>query len=306
MLGKLRYAIDEIAANYDRQTWWQNRAANRVVGPIQSRFHKNDGIRVLDREWDTLLVLDACRADLFEEIADTDTYDSYERVYSAGSATHEWTKANFRSPAKTDCVYVTGNPVVSRQVETAFHCFLEPWRESFDSEIGTVPPEGVTEAALEAREQFPEKRLIVHYLQPLYPFIGAPNLRYAAFNGTEEVTTEDVKQGATDIWEAVGLGYEDADEVWEAYGNNLQRVLDTIEPLLNHDGRTVVTSDHGNNLGERMPLLPMRLYGHPTGIHHPALREVPWAVIDGESVGDGDRQMTVDVEEQLRSLGYAD
>jgi len=82
-------------------------------------------------------------------------------------------------------------------------------------------------------------------------------------------------------------------------------VLDTIEPLLNHDGRTVVTSDHGNNLGERMPLLPMRLYGHPTGIHHPALREVPWAVIDGESVGDGDRQMTVD-EEQLRSLGYAD
>jgi len=111
---------------------------------------------VLDREWDTLLVLDACRADLFEEIADTDTYDSYERVYSAGSATHEWTKANFRSPAKTDCVYVTGNPVVSRQVETAFHCFLEPWRESFDSEIGTVPPEGVTEAALEAREQFPK------------------------------------------------------------------------------------------------------------------------------------------------------
>jgi len=50
MLGKLRYAVDEIAANYDRQTWWQNRATNRVVGPIQSRFHKNDGIRVLDRE----------------------------------------------------------------------------------------------------------------------------------------------------------------------------------------------------------------------------------------------------------------
>jgi len=40
MLGKLRYAVDEIAANYDRQTWWQNRAANRVVGPIQSRFHE--------------------------------------------------------------------------------------------------------------------------------------------------------------------------------------------------------------------------------------------------------------------------
>lgn len=121
VLGKLRYAVDEIAANYDRHTWWQNRAAHRIVRPIQSRFHENDDIRVLDCEWDTLLVLDACRADLFEDIADTDTYDSYERVYIAGSATHEWTKANFRSPANTNSVYVTGNPVVSRQVETAFH-----------------------------------------------------------------------------------------------------------------------------------------------------------------------------------------
>lgn len=214
-------------------------------------------------------------------------------------------KANFRSPAKTDCVYVTA-PVVSRQVETAFYCFLEPWLESFDSEIGTVPPENIMEAALEARKQFPENRLIVHYLQPHYPFIGAPDLRYAAFNGTEEVTIEGVKQGATDIWEAVGLGYGDADEVWEAYSDNLRRVLDAIEPLLDHDGRAVVTSDHGNNLGERMPLLPMRLNGPPTGIHHPTLREVTWAVVDGESVDDGDRQMTADVEEQLRSLGYAD
>lgn len=120
------------------------------------------------------------------------------------------------------------------------------------------------------------------------------------------MTIESVKQGTTDIWEAVGLGYEDADEVWGAYGDNLRRVLDAIEPLLGHDGRTVVTSDHGNNLDERMPLLPTQLYWHPTGIHHPALREVLWAVIDGELVDDGDRQVTADVEEQLNSLGYAD
>jgi hypothetical protein len=63
---------------------------------------------------DTLLALYACRADLFEEIADTDTYDSYEHAYSGGSAIYEWTKASFRDPAKIDCVYVTGNPVVSR------------------------------------------------------------------------------------------------------------------------------------------------------------------------------------------------
>ncbi|MFC4245640.1 hypothetical protein ACFOZ7_01240 [Natribaculum luteum] len=306
MLGKLRYAVDEIAANYDRRTWWQNRTANRIIAPIQAQLHNSDGIRVLDREWDTLLVLDACRADLFEEVVETETYDSYERVYSAGSATNEWVRANFSGPAQTDCVYVTGNPVVSRQVETAFHHFLEPWREEFDPEIGTVPPEPVTETALAAREQFPEKRLIVHYLQPHYPFIEAPHLRYAEFNGTEEVTVKNAKPGATDIWEAVGLGYENPDDVWDAYADNLRRVMDAIEPLLDQPGRTVITSDHGNMLGEQMPLLPMGLYGHPPGIHHPILREVPWAVVDGESTVDSDRRVTADVKEQLRSLGYAD
>ncbi|MEF8802289.1 MAG: hypothetical protein V5A56_14870 [Halolamina sp.] len=306
MIGKLRYAVDEIVRNYERRTWWQNRAANRLVAPLQAKFTDKTSIEVLDRDWDTLIVLDACRADLFEEVVDTDRYDSYERVYSAGSATNEWSKANFYPPAKTECVYVTGNPVVSRQVETAFHSFLEPWRSHFDSQIGTVPPEPVTEAALEAREQYPGKRLIVHYLQPHYPFLEDPHLRYAEFNQTGEVEVENAKQGATDVWEAVGLGYESAAEVWDAYGRNLQRVLEAIQPLVSSSGQTVVTSDHGNMLGERMPYLPMKLYGHPPGIHHPVLREVPWATVEGEGRDDADRQVEADVEEQLRSLGYAD
>lgn len=306
MLGKLRYAVDEIATNYERRTWWQNRTAYRIVAPLQQRFHDDDGIQVLDEQWDTLIVLDACRADLFEEVVDTNRFDSYRRVYSAGSATIDWSRKNFDSPAKTDCVYVTGNPVVSRQVRTAFHCFLEPWRDGFDPEIGTVPPEPVTEAAVDARERFPEKRLIVHYLQPHYPFLGAPDLRYAEFNQTDEVTVDGAKPGATDVWEAVGLGYEDADEVWAAYKGNLQRVLNAIDPLLDQPGRTVITSDHGNMIGERMPYIPIRLYGHPPGIHHPVLREVPWAISDGETVAGGGRQVDADVEEQLRSLGYAD
>lgn len=306
MLRPLRYAVSEIVANYDRATWWQKRVAHRLVGPIQNRLRSDDPIHVLDEDWDTLLVLDACRADLLEEIVNVAEYAEYERVYSAGSATHEWTKANFSGQAKTDCVYVTGNPVVSRHVPTAFHCFLEPWREAFDPELGTVPPEPVTEAAISARKRHPEKRLIVHYLQPHYPFLEDPQLRYAEFNNTAEVAVHGAKEGAKDVWEAVGLGYEDADDVWAAYGRNLERVMEAIEPLLASPGRTVVTSDHGNMLGERMPFVGLPLHGHPTGIHHPVLREVPWAVIDGEDRDEADRRIEADMEEQLRSLGYAD
>lgn len=304
MLRKLRYAVSEITANYDRRTWWQNRTAHRIIAPLQAYIGSESEISVMDEDWDTLIVLDACRADLFEEVIDTSSYDSYERVYSAGSATHEWTRSNFGGQALTDTVYVTGNPVVSRQIETAFHAFIEPWREAFDPALGTVPPESVTEAALEAREQFPEKRLIVHYLQPHYPFLGAPHLRYSEFNGTDEVTVDGANSGATDIWEAVGLGYEGRDEVWEAYAENLRRVMEAIEPLVETPGRTVITSDHGNMIGERLPYLPIQLYGHPTGIHHPALREVPWAVVDGDAIAESERQIETDIEEQLRSLGY--
>jgi len=306
MLDVLQYAIDEISTNYDRRAWWQQRVAHRLVSPLQSRLKNDVGVRVLDEDWDTLLVLDACRADLFEMVADTDSYDQYRRVYSAGSATNEWTKTNFDGSAETECVYVTGNPVVSRFMSTAFHSFVEPWRGGFDESSGTVPPKTVTEAALEARENHPEKRLVVHYLQPHYPFLGRPDLRYSKFNDADEVTKQGANPGAVHIWEALGEGLVDIETVWEAYAENLRRVLQALTPLIEDDRRTVITSDHGNMIGERLPLIPLQHYGHPPGVHHPALREVPWAVIAGENRSTGDERVDADVKKQLKSLGYAD
>jgi hypothetical protein len=79
------------------------------------------------------------------------------------------------------------------------------------------------------------------------------------------------------------------------------------------DGRTVITSDHGNLVGERAWPVPVRLYGHPEGIRHPALVKVPWAVIEGDGrravVDEGVHAVTGEadevVEQRLRDLGYA-
>lgn len=298
----LLYPFREVAANYQRESWWKNRAAHRIIGPLQEQTHSSN-FRVMDEDWDVLIVLDGCRRDLFEEVIDTSRFDEYDTRYSAGSATNEWSAKNFSGQALTDTVYVTGNPVVSREVKTAFHAFIEVWRSGFDQETGTVPPEPVTEAAIEAHEQYPDKRLIVHYLQPHYPFIGYPDLRYATFGNTEEIDAGVSKPGAKDVWEALDLGLVDRDRVWEAYGSNLQQVMDDVDSLLEAtDGKRVVTSDHGNLLGERVGGL--RLYGHPPYIYHPAIREVPWAVV-GDSMSTDDRRVEADVEEQLESLGYA-
>lgn len=296
--------IREIQENYDRSTWWKGRFAHRVLGPIQDRIHESS-FRVMDEEWDVLVVLDACREDLFREVVDTSGYDAYETRTSAGSATDEWSHKNFSGQALTDTVYVTGNPVVSRSVQTPFHAFVEVWRDGFDEELGTVPPDPVTEAAIDARERYPEKRLIVHYLQPHYPFIGYPDLRFATFGNTEEIETAAANPGADDVWEALDLGLVDRETVWKAYADNLERAMDSIENLVDAcDGRVVITSDHGNLLGERVSPLRVPLYGHPPYVHHPALRTVPWAVIDGDTQRS-DRAVDTDVEEQLESLGYA-
>ena len=42
------------------------------------------------------------------------------------------------------------------------------------------------------------------------------------------------------------------------------------------DGKTVVTSDHGNLFGRRLWPIPLQKYGHPPGLRFPELIEVPW------------------------------
>lgn len=308
MLQATQYALSEIRENYDRSTWWRNRLASRVIGPLQQQLYNgNSAVDVVDESWDVLVVLDACRADLFEEVADLDEYDSFTVRKSAGSATDEWAKANFEGQAQTDTVYVSGNPVVSRWVQTAFAQFIEVWRDNFDPELGTVPAELVTEAAIDAYEANPEKRLIVHYLQPHYPFVKDPELRFTRFEGTDEVTVSDARSGASDVWEAVGLGLVEPETVWAAYRRNLEYVLDAIEPLLEAvSGRIVITSDHGNVLGERARPIPLKLYGHPSGVHHPALRSVPWAVIESDEDQTDREALDAGVEDKLRQLGYVE
>lgn len=306
MLSGIRYAVSEIQQNYDRPGWWRTRFASHILGRLQNWFcEQGDRTGIFEEDWDVLIVLDACRADLFETTVDTNRFDRYEVRQSLGSATDEWSKANFSGQAHSDTIYVTGNPVVSRSVNTAFYKFIEPWRDGFDEELGTVPPGPVTEAAIEAYNSHPEKRLIVHYLQPHYPFIKDSDLQFTTFQGTDDIEVQERETGAADIWEAVEVGLVGIDEAWEAYRRNLEYVMDGIEPLLDAvKGKVVITSDHGNAIGERACPIPIKLYGHPSGVHHPVLTDIPWAVIEGDR-GQSDRiGLGDDVEEKLEHLGY--
>src|SRR5699024_3258971 len=83
--------------------------------------------------------------------------------------------ANFDGDHR-DTVYVTANPQFNAnrdQFDVRFCDVIDLWSgEHWDTEFQTVRPEMVTAAALDAAERYPNKRLLVHYIQPHYPFIG--------------------------------------------------------------------------------------------------------------------------------------
>lgn len=338
-----RYVYDGLRRGYDDPYWWRGRLFDFVVGPFHTRVYpgRDGATDVAEADWDTLVVLDACRADLFEERADLDAYDAYRRVESRGSTTLEWVRQNFAGRSLGDTVYVTANPYVSKVAGDAFHDLYEPWLDDFDDDLDTVRPEAVVEAARQAHEDHPDKRVVVHFMQPHHPFVTTPELQFDGWHIAEyeewqadaDTDADDASRADADDapppradaggarrtagphtpWEALAKGRVTREAVWTAYGENLDYVLDSVRELLRFvDGRVVITSDHGNMLGERTFPLPLRVYGHPAGLREPELVEVPWAVVQtghrrnvtaGSTASESESDET-DVEDRLEALGY--
>ena len=297
-MDKLQHVYTELKQNYDDRMWWRHRIGARIIGPFHINVYptRKDGTHVLDEDWDILVVLDACRADLFEEGVDVQQFDSYRRVDSLGSRTPEWTRENFSGHDLGDTVYVSSNGWVSTVLDDTFHDLIEVWRET----DGPCHPEHVTEAARAAHDDYPNKRLIVHYLQPHRPFI------------TSDIGFDE--RFADNPWQALGNGDIDRDTVWQLYQENLDEVFEEAYDLAQElPGRAIMTADHGNLLGARTYPVPVRLYGHPEGVRHPGLIEVPWAVIEdedrpritNEGVGEVSEDDADSVTEHLEALGYA-
>jgi hypothetical protein len=288
-----------------------NRLYHRRLG---LRRHNGDGTNPFDADWDTLVLLDACRYDTFARRSTLP--GDLERRQSRASTTVEFLRANVDGRDLRDTVYVTANPQLHQHrdsVRTQFADVIDVWAgDGWDDAHGTVLPETMTDRALRAADEYPDKRLVVHYMQPHYPFVGADT----ALDGGDFTDP-----GATgeNVWVQLLQGRLDVDgaEVRARYEATLDRALPHVETLLRElDGRTVVTADHGNMIGERAFPIPFREWGHPRGIYTPELVDVPWLVYEegprrtvrastAATEGSPDDGAGV-VADRLRDLGYAD
>lgn len=266
-------------------------------------WHVPRGTNVYEREWDTLVILDACRVDLLREVASEYPFvGPVESFESVGSMSEEWMCKTFTDEYANDArrtVYVTSN-VFSGRVLSAdqFLELDEVWQYAWDDDLGIVPPRPVTDRAIAAARDRQPDRLIVHYMQPHHPFVaGTTPGEFAAdpFGQGNEMT----------IIDALRKGKISREAFWNAYRENLHLVLADVAILLsNHDAETVVlTADHGDALGE------WGVYDHPAGCLHPAVKNVPWTETTAVDTGEYEPQLdatdrSADVENRLRELGY--
>jgi len=234
----------------------------------------------LKTDFDNMIVLDACRFDILSNLHNLP--GELEFRYSLGCWTQEWIENCISDSQFTDTVYVVGNPRISRY-EEYFHETIPVWDFGWDDKLQVVPPDAVEEAALKAYRSFPNKRIIVHFMQPHVPFIGEFGRSEIGIHDGD-IKGKKIGSGKSvfndefiDSMELVRRGKINPKDAFRAYKENLEMVLPHINTLLNKfEGLSIVTSDHGELFGEVDPASESRKYGHPENTLEPELFKIPW------------------------------
>lgn len=265
----------------------------------------------MSNEWDNLILLDAARPDYL--LAADPFEDATERTTAISPATYSYgfMQSVFDSGQYHDTVYITANPYNHRLSDSVFYRRINLLEDYWDEQRQTVTPGTVVKQAIKAAAEYPDKRLIVHFMQPHFPFLGPTG---SETNGGIGRNADNGGVGSHP-WNAqrsgVGAG---AKTLRQAFFENHEIVVPHVRHLLEKlNGRSVITADHANLVGERGFPIPIRHWGHPKQFPHPSLVKVPWIVFDGDrrSVTAGEpeshSQPTEEiVENRLTALGYTD
>lgn len=131
----------------------------------------------MNKEWDHLIVLDACRYDYFAKLYHNFLAGNIKKAVSLAFKTEYWCKKNFTTYYE-DVVYVSSNPIINSKVEVLgfdakehFFDIIDVWNWGWDEKQGVVPPDQVNKGVMEAKRKYPEKKLIIHYMQPHAPYL---------------------------------------------------------------------------------------------------------------------------------------
>ena len=236
-----------------------------ALRPVEKIEKDPDDIFSFD--WKNLIILDACRHDTYESVNGTT-----ESRISKSSMSKGFIKQNFSSGDYKDVVYITANPffneekfknLTGRDVNEVFHEVFHTYKTDWSDEDNTVLPESVMRDAETAEKLFPDKKKIIHFMQPHHPFVDSNLVE----NGFDDILKTEIHDNE---WDLAMRGDLDHKIVKNAYRDNLKLVMPYVKELNEKlSGKTMVTADHGNLMGEN------GLYWHPPRSKAKVLRKVP-------------------------------
>lgn len=216
--------------------------------------------------FDWLIILDACRYDYFKRV-----WDGPEPlpVLSPGSCTIaflDW------MPRVYNSVVVTGHPFVLLRKDK-FDCVVDA---GFDDKLNTCPPRFITETLFDKWTLISQyKRKILWFLQPHHPHIGNPSLDVGIYI---DLATKELNPQAR--VEELFRRAKQQGILSRSYMANLRLVLDEIREILEYlSGTIVITSDHGEGLGEPLRPQDLPVFSHPCNREEWEVRLVPFVAI---------------------------
>ena len=255
------------------------------------------------KNWDILIILDACRYDYFKEVYGNYFNGVLKKKKSITSDTEIWVNKMFLNKDCDDIIYIT--PVVCIDIWLPKHTLFyvaKSWETHFDEEYGTVMADGTTSLFYSFASEFPDKRYIVHYGQPHTPYIGViPESPRSIENTLKRIKPSVMKTVLFNIWtklhipnklffyanELIRLRHKSGkvartyvdqlceknswDGVREEYKNNLCYVLEYVKEIKETfpEKKIVITADHGELLGEN------GVFGHKSK-RNAEVVEIPW------------------------------
>jgi hypothetical protein len=312
-----------------------NRTKEEIINIISNlifNFKAKTSVDIMSEDWDNLIILDACRYDVFfEVICDFDGISgSMDYRITKASRSKQFYQKNFDSIEFYDTILITANANVEHISDLFFktvktYGLEDRYSESSARKYMGFWPDIVSEESIRQHKKHPDKKLVIHFMQPHAPFISE-----TAIEAYEKIRDQhDVGVKRADLmfenrpefdnrFKAVSKhvgswydlrreGYISQELLKNLYAENINLVLKYVRNIINSvDGKTIITSDHGEFLGEN------GRFGHPSYMGEIEVRQVPWFTVEnlsrrkvsfGSPVGSTKIDANI-VNNNLKALGY--
>jgi len=247
-------------------------------------------IKDFDNKWDFLVILDACRYDSFEQVYKEFFKNNNHKLmkgHTIGSCTADFMIKTFDGKYD-DIIYISGNPNMNSKCAVSgldqlgqeyyykgsehFNKIVDVWDFGWDEKLGTVPPLQINKAFHREYMRNPDKKFVLHYLQPHLPYItlgGNPDPKAKPYqlkkrtdirqkvkkkikNKIPEMVKWNIKKfinmpvgNNVELFWRIG-GRELIEEI---YKDEIRFALSHVKMLMDHiTGDWIITSDHGERI----------------------------------------------------------